>query len=235
MEREYHILYISFEETPGGRSYVGAHSTDCIFDGYLGSYIDKSFRPTAKIIVGYFKSRATLLEAESSLQKSLDVVRDPHYVNQSIQHGSGFTYGFLGKKHTPEWREKQSQRNRDRAGEVRKKKEKTPKVRKEPRSQKGENNPRFGVTESLESRKKKSDAMVDRYWGNNGVDEKMFAPGESLPLGWMDGRVKVPFLGTVKTKGKLWYNDGVTEKMFDPGVSPGKEWVRGRIKKSGGG
>ena len=222
MERKYHILYVSFEETPGGRSYVGAHSTDCIFDGYLGSYLDKSFKPTAKIIIGYFNSRSALLSAESSLQKTLNVVRDPHYVNQSIQHGSGFTYGFLGKKHTTEWKEKQSQRNRERPRKIKKK--------KEPRSQRGENNHRFGVTESPETKKKKSDAMVGRHWGNNGVEERMFTPDESLPEGWVEGRIKVPFLGTVKTKGKLWYNNGTEEKMFNPDQVPNEKWVQGRTK-----
>jgi hypothetical protein len=229
--RKYHILYLSFEETPEGRSYVGAHSTDCISDKYLGSFIDKTFNPTAKIIIGYFKTRESLLEAESSLQTSLNVVRDPHYANQSIQHGSGFTYGFLGKKHTPEWKEGQSQRNRDRAEKKRKGKEKTLKMKKEPRSMNGENNPRFGVIESPETRKKKSDAMVNRYWGNNGVEVRMFTPDKSLPEGWVEGRIKVPFLGTVKTKGKLWYNNGIEEKMFNPGEIPDEKWVRGRIKK----
>ena len=73
--------------------------------------------------------------------------------------------------------------------------------------------------------------MVNRYWGHNGVEERMFTPDKSLPEGWVEGRIKVPFLGTVKTKGKLWYNNGIEEKMFNPEEIPDEKWMRGRIKK----
>lgn len=223
MDRNYHILYISFEETPEGRSYVGAHSTDDLNDGYLGSFVDKNFSPTSRIIVGYFKSRESLLQAEESLQKVLDVVSDTNYANQSFQHGKGFTYGFLGKSHTdefrknvgernkqreytPEMREAQSERSRQywsSAPESYKEEVSTrasnqwkgvPKSEEHKRkigeAQLGEKNHRYGKRDSPETRAKKSAQSKGRRWANNGIEEKMFKPGQVIPEGWVPGRLK---------------------------------------------
>ena len=84
----WHILYLSYETY--GRDYLGAHSTKNLNDGYLGSYSDKSFNPDSRIIIGYYKSRESLLTAEESLQKSLDVAKNPAYSNRSIQTSTGF-------------------------------------------------------------------------------------------------------------------------------------------------
>jgi hypothetical protein len=264
MDRKYHILYVSYEGMTSGRSYVGAHSTDDLQDGYFGSYVDKSFSPTHKIIVGYYNSREALLKAEETLQKSLDVVRDPRYANQSIQHGSGFTYGFLGRTHSQEFVDNLSQRNKERVWTPQMKeaasqsqKERWRKMsdqekkeyalrssdqwkgvsmpeeqkRKIGESQMGEKNHRFGKTESPETREKKAQKMRGRYWGNNGVEEKMFTPEEAVPDGWVSGRLKTPFLGAVKGKGKKWYTDGVTEKMLGERQEIPEGWGRGRLKK----
>ena len=84
----WHILYVSYEEN--GRDYIGAHSTTDLNDGYLGSYKDKTFQPESRIIIGYYKTRESLIRAEGNLQRSLNVAMDPQYVNRSIQTSTGF-------------------------------------------------------------------------------------------------------------------------------------------------
>jgi hypothetical protein len=89
-QQVYHFLYVSFEETPNGRNYVGAHSTDDLNDGYLGSFSDTTFNPTDKIIIGFFNSRKSLLLAEGKLQKALNVVESQEFANKSYQTSDRF-------------------------------------------------------------------------------------------------------------------------------------------------
>jgi len=100
----WHILYLSYEET--GRDYVGAHSTDDLNDGYMGSYKDKTFNPDNRITIGYYRTREALIQAEISMQKVLNVSKDPQYANRSIQTSTGFDRS--GVPDTSETRRKKS-------------------------------------------------------------------------------------------------------------------------------
>lgn len=91
MKKEFFITYCSFEETPGGRSYIGAHKTFCLNDGYLGSSRDRTFRPTARIILGFHSTWEEALRREVELHKIFDVAKNSEFANLSRQTSTRFT------------------------------------------------------------------------------------------------------------------------------------------------
>ena len=86
----WHIVYLSYESTPGGRQYIGKHSTDRLDDGYFGSFSTKNFNPDSKVILGYFKTAQAAVSAEIQWQQVFKVVQDPTYANQAYQTSSGW-------------------------------------------------------------------------------------------------------------------------------------------------
>ena len=92
--KEYHYVYYSYEEY--GRGYFGSRTCRCLPEEdvrYFGSFRDKTFKPTQKII---FKSDyATREEAyadEITLQTHYNVVENPHFANKSNQTSTKFWY-----------------------------------------------------------------------------------------------------------------------------------------------
>ena len=86
----YHFVYLSFEESPNGRNYIGKRSTSTPEDGYLGSFKDDSFSPSHRIILGFYKTPEAAIQAEIQFQRVLNVVEDPSYANRSFQTSTGF-------------------------------------------------------------------------------------------------------------------------------------------------
>lgn len=90
MENLYHTVYLSYEEGPSARQYVGKHSTADPYDDYFGSFHDDSFNPVGKYILGVYKTAQGATQGEIMWQHVLDVVRDPNYVNRAYQTSTGF-------------------------------------------------------------------------------------------------------------------------------------------------
>lgn len=229
----WHILYLSYESE--GRDYIGAHSTEDLHDGYLGSYSDSSFSPDNRIIIGYYKSRDSLLQAEGSLQTSLNVAKDPQYANRSIQTSSGFnrqgvpdtgcTRSKKSQAHTGKTRsaaQVQAMTEAQNRPEVKEKKSismvgdnnpaKRPEVRQKlSEKNTGEGNPRFGKPGTL-----------------------LGVIGESHPS---YGHVKSPeFKQNLSEKhsgennpcfGKRWWVNSKNQTAYQT-QSPGPEWQPGR-------
>jgi hypothetical protein len=86
----FHTVYDSFESRQGGRDYIGKHSTEDPYDGYLGSYEDKTFNPDDKIVFAYAKTAEGAVWLEIMFQRVFGVVEDPQFANQSYQTSTGF-------------------------------------------------------------------------------------------------------------------------------------------------
>ena len=203
-----HYVYYSYEEF--GRGYIGVRSTkfDPSKDKYMGSFRDKFFKPTNKIILGTFDTRKEALAAEIKLHNFYDVGQNPHFANRSKQTSTGFTpplvNGMSGKTHSEEARRKMSEAAKRRTGEkasmwgkthseeVRKKMSdfrKTCTGEKNPMfGRRGEKSPIYGITRDENTRKKMSEHAKSCKWWNNGTNSKRCpeCPGPE----WKPGRIK---------------------------------------------
>lgn len=86
-----HYVYYSYEEW--GRGYIGVRSCRCAPKediNYMGSFYDKSFKPTEKIILQEFTTRESALEAEIHLHDFYKVDVNEHFANKAKQTSTGF-------------------------------------------------------------------------------------------------------------------------------------------------
>jgi len=91
--KEYYYTYYSYEEW--GRGYIGSRGCECLPDEdikYLGSFKDKTFNPTQKIILEIYGTREQALEAEVILHDFYDVANNPHFANKAKQTSTKFYY-----------------------------------------------------------------------------------------------------------------------------------------------
>ena len=91
--REYHYVYYSYEEY--GRGYFGSRTCRCLPEEdvkYFGSFKDKSFKPTQKIILKTYATREEAYADEIILQEHYKVVENPHFANKSYQTSTKFYY-----------------------------------------------------------------------------------------------------------------------------------------------
>jgi hypothetical protein len=100
-------VYYSYEEW--GRGYIGKRECYCLPEEdvrYFGSFKDKTFRPTQKIILETFTTREEALAAEIILHDFYQVDINPHFANKARQTAVGFFYDRTGEKNYPEWFDK---------------------------------------------------------------------------------------------------------------------------------
>ena len=151
MSKHFYVYY-SYEEF--GRGYIGSRGCKCLPEEdskYYGSFWDKTFKPTGKIILAEFDNRKDAYDAEVVLHKFYDVVNNPHFANQSRALTSGFTTEglstFKGRKHSEE-----SKKKIGAASKGRKPSEETRKLKSKQMS--GEGNHMYGGTHTPEAREK---------------------------------------------------------------------------------
>ena len=90
--KEYHYVYYSYEEY--GKGYIGSRTCDCFPEkdiNYFGSFSDKNFKPTKKIILkDDYITREEAYTDEIILQKYYKVVENSHFANRSYQTSTKF-------------------------------------------------------------------------------------------------------------------------------------------------
>lgn len=87
VKTKYFYVYYSYE--PWGRGYIGKRECWCLPEEdvkYFGSFTDKTFKPTQKIILEIFKTRKEAYEAEAKLHKFYNVKNNPHFANRTNQY-----------------------------------------------------------------------------------------------------------------------------------------------------
>ena len=90
--KEYHYVYYSYEEY--GRGYIGSRGCKCLPEQdikYFGSFKDKTFKPTQKIILNdNYATREEAYADEIILQENYKVVENPHFANRAYQTSTSF-------------------------------------------------------------------------------------------------------------------------------------------------
>ena len=152
-----HYVYYSYEDF--GRGYIGSRTCDCPpeEDNYFGSFYDKTFIPTNKIILETFDNREEALDAEIKLHQFYDVARNPHFANQAKQTSTGFS--AEGVVRSEEYKKKMSESMKRREYQ----REWSEKAKQNRRSYEGENNPFYGKTHTEEVRNKIVENMKKSY------------------------------------------------------------------------
>jgi len=93
--KEYYYVYYSYEEY--GRGYFGSRTCKCLPEEdvkYFGSFSDKSFKPTKKIILkSDYATRKESVIDEIILHNYFEVDINPHFANKSKQTSVKFYYG----------------------------------------------------------------------------------------------------------------------------------------------
>lgn len=161
-----HYVYYSYEE--GGRGYIGSRTSRCApkDDHYFGSYKDKTFKPTAKVILAVCSTKEERYQLEYFYQKMHNVVENPHFANRAFQTVTGFSR--LGLANSEESRKKMRASRRNRPSGMKGKKHSEETKRRISNSLKGVPCPQRAV-KWTEERKQ---AHSKRLTGKKGVRHK---------------------------------------------------------------
>jgi general stress protein YciG len=96
---QFYYTYYSYEEF--GRGYIGKRSCKCSPEEdvkYFGSYRDKTFKPTQKIILETYDTVEEALADEIKVQRFFKVVENSHFANQAYQSSNKFSYVMPSEK-----------------------------------------------------------------------------------------------------------------------------------------
>ena len=218
---ENHYVYYSYEEF--GRGYIGCRTCEGLpedDDSYLGSYHDKTFHPTNKIILETFSTREEALQEEVNLHKFYQIDKNPHFANKARQKTSGFYYSAKGVIRSEETKRKQSENAKGKFV--------------------GENNPFYGKKHSDETKeilRQKTTEIWKKHphpWINRKHTEETKVKfrennkGEKNPnYGKTQSEETKEKVRAAKIGKKLW-NNGEQQKFSKE--CPGEGWVLGGIK-----
>jgi hypothetical protein len=209
MDYLYHFVYLSYESHEGGRMYIGKHSTNNLYDGYMGSFNDPHFCPDSRIILQYYFTEIASIAGEIQWQKVFRVAEDAEYANRAYQTSDRFYYPWDGKK--------RSELDRKRKSIAAKGKPKSPEHRKKL------SEARAGMKLSESHRRNIGLSGLGRV-----VTEETREKIRRKKLGVKQSREHVEALSKIR-KGKKWWNNG--EQETQALVSPGSTWNPGRLPR----
>ncbi len=95
-----HYVYCSYEKD--GRQYIGSRTCDCLIEEdveYFGSYTDKSFNPTEKVILASFGHRREANAYEEYLHRLYEVDKNSHFANKVCTTDVSGFYGCFYNEH----------------------------------------------------------------------------------------------------------------------------------------
>jgi hypothetical protein len=217
-------VYYSYEEW--GRGYIGVKlNSDPVTDDYYGSYYDKTFYPTCKIVLGEFETPEEALEAEIALHNFFEVDKNPHFANRARQTSTGFISLHKDEK----WRRKISEAHRGKklSPETIAKRQAT----RGPYA-KGKDSKKFGTKHTPETKAKIKEARAKQTNTSGGCSypwwvtedgtrtRALECPGED----WQRGMKWDP-RGKRDGKNRRWVNK--EGKLLRSPVCPGEGWQNG--------
>jgi predicted XRE-type DNA-binding protein len=176
-----HYVYYSYEEW--GRGYIGVRSCKCTPEKdvkYFGSFTDKTFKPTEKIIIAKFNSRKEAERAEIDLHCFYEIHVNPHFANRVKMTTEGMN--FLGQKLS----EKAKQKLREFHTGFKHTEETKRKISK---IQQGKKRPETG--KPIELQNIKTNKIIKFSTQTEAVEK----------LGLHSGHISALFLGKIKTHG----------------------------------
>jgi hypothetical protein len=175
-----YYVYYSYEEW--GRGYIGYRVCECPVDEdihYFGSFFDKSFCPSKKIILATFLTREEAVAAEILLHNFFEVNRNPHFANRAKQTSVGYSGGFEGKKHSEETRSKMSESARKRG-----------KRPCSPQTAIKIGNANRGKKRTEEAKEKMRQSRLTKRWIHRDGERTLIPKGQPIPEGWNPGKGK---------------------------------------------
>jgi hypothetical protein len=156
-----YYTYRSFEEFENGRSYIGYRKCPDgetpETDKYLGSFSDKTFKPTTKEILGVYFSREDAMKAEIKLHVVYDVAKNPRFANRARATTTRFCLGGHSHESRKKISEAKKGKNLGARNPMFKKKHSKETRLKISDKIKGENNPNYGKNLSEEVKRKLSE------------------------------------------------------------------------------